>query len=72
MRDVIEYSNGEIAIIWKPEYCIHSGICCALLPNVYRVDKRPWIDPMAASSDEIIEQVSKCPSGALSYRVIDE
>lgn len=70
MVEVKEYSNGEIAIIWKPAYCIHSGICCALLPKVYDINKRPWINQMEATSDEIIAQVAQCPSGALSYRVL--
>lgn len=70
MKNVKEYSNGEIAIIWKPKCCNHSGICCKLLPKVYDIDRRPWIDPLGATSDQIIEQVSKCPTGALSYRIL--
>lgn len=72
MKESIEYPNGEIAIIWKPKLCIYSGICYSMLPKVYRPAERPWIHPMEASSDEIIQQVSQCPSGALSYRVLDE
>lgn len=63
-----EYSNGEVAIIWKPELCQHSGICVKTLPKVYRPKEKPWIKPHQASTEEIIDQVSKCPSGALSYR----
>ena len=28
---------------------------------------RPWIDPEGASTEEIVAQIEKCPSGALSY-----
>lgn len=63
-----EYSNGEITILWKPEKCIHSGICAKTLPKVYNPKERPWITPENATSKELIEQVGKCPSGALSIK----
>ena len=63
-----EYSNGEVTIVWKPEKCIHSGICVKTLPQVYNPKEKPWIKPENASSEEIIWQVSKCPSGALSIK----
>jgi predicted GNAT family acetyltransferase/uncharacterized Fe-S cluster protein YjdI len=63
-----EYSNREISILWKPELCIHAGICVKTLPNVYNPQERPWIKPENASSEELINQVAKCPSGALSIK----
>ncbi len=63
-----EYSNGEITIIWQPEKCIHSGICVKTLPKVYHPGERPWIKPEFASTQELIDQVAKCPSGALSIK----
>lgn len=62
-----EYSNGEITIIWQPELCIHSGICVNTLPLVYNPKDRPWIKIENATTDELIAQIDKCPSGALSY-----
>lgn len=63
-----EYSNGEITILWKPEKCIHSGICVKTLPEVYHPKERPWIKANNATTEELIKQVSKCPSGALSIK----
>ncbi|MDR1653506.1 MAG: (4Fe-4S)-binding protein [Prevotellaceae bacterium] len=60
------YSNGEITIVWQPGLCAHAGICVQTLPNVYDVNARPWIRPENATTQELIEQVSKCPSGALT------
>ena len=63
-----EYSNGEVTILWKPDKCIHSGICVKTLPEVYNPDERPWIKPNNATTEQIIDQVAKCPSGALSIK----
>lgn len=62
-----KYSNGEVTIVWKPESCIHSTLCWKGLKEVFNPAKRPWIEPNGASTERIIEQVRKCPSGALSY-----
>ncbi len=38
------------------------------MPNVYDPKARPWIRPENATTRELIEQVAKCPSGALSIQ----
>tara|TARA_R110000850_G_scaffold150497_1_gene273248 strand:+ start:161535 stop:161750 length:216 start_codon:yes stop_codon:yes gene_type:complete len=68
MEKVNEYSNGEITIFWKPELCTHAGICVKTLPEVYNPKERPWIKIENATSEALMNQVSKCPSGALSYK----
>lgn len=65
-----EYSNGEIIIVWQPKKCIHSGICVKTLPQVYNTKIRPWIKPENAATGELIDQVAKCPSGALSIKPV--
>jgi len=50
--------------------CIHSTICwkqATGLPEVFHPQTRPWITPEASTTAQIIDQVEKCPSGALSY-----
>ncbi|MGH2647740.1 MAG: (4Fe-4S)-binding protein [Ginsengibacter sp.] len=71
LRDVptkkkINYSNDEITIVWKSELCQHSQRCFTQLPEVFNPKIKKWIDPNGATSEKIIEQVKKCPSGALS------
>lgn len=61
------YSNGEITVVWKPGICIHSGKCVQGLGEVFNVHNRPWINIGGSSTDRIMQQVEKCPSGALSY-----
>jgi uncharacterized Fe-S cluster protein YjdI len=64
------YSNGEITVVWKPAACIHSTICwkeATGLPDVFNPREKPWIKIEGATSERIMEQVNKCPSGALSF-----
>ncbi len=62
-----EYSNGEVTVVWQPKLCIHSGICSRGLSEVFDPRRRPWIDTSQSHTDAIIEQIKKCPSGALSF-----
>ena len=62
------YTNGDITILWQPEKCIHSGVCVKTLPQVYNPKERPWIKPENATSETLISQVARCPSGALSIK----
>ena len=61
------YKNEDITIHWDQSKCIHAGVCVRTLPNVYNPKERPWIKVENASSEELKAQISKCPSGALSY-----
>ena len=63
------YSNGEVTIVWKNKLCIHCGNCARGLSEVFKPRESPWMQPENSSTEKIIEQVKKCPSGALSYFV---
>jgi uncharacterized Fe-S cluster protein YjdI len=67
-----KYTNGEVTVVWKPEICIHSAICFKGLPKVFDPRRTPWIETVKAATEQIIEQVKKCPSGALSYFINEE
>ncbi|HNP20945.1 MAG TPA: (4Fe-4S)-binding protein [Panacibacter sp.] len=64
-----KYSNEEITVVWQPNLCIHSTICWKGLRQVFDPAVKPWIKVQGATTQTIIEQVRKCPSGALSYFV---
>lgn len=65
-QTTFKYSNGEVTIVWQPQLCIHSGNCARGLPEVFKPREKPWIAPEGSTTEKIIEQVKKCPSGALS------
>lgn len=65
-----KYKNKDLTILWQPSLCIHSTKCWKGeegLLNVFNPGTRPWINPEGASTDAIIAQINKCPSGALSF-----
>ncbi|MDF1697354.1 MAG: (4Fe-4S)-binding protein [Saprospiraceae bacterium] len=66
-----KYKKENISIGWEAEKCIHAALCAKGLSNVFKPKDRPWIQPENASKQEIIDQVAKCPSGALSI-IYDE
>ncbi|WP_425391050.1 (4Fe-4S)-binding protein [Ekhidna sp.] len=67
-----EYESKELTVIWKPEKCIHSEICYKGLSDVFDPKARPWVNVDGADDQTIKQQVDKCPSGALSYRLKNE
>ena len=66
MGKKIEYTNGELTIIWQPELCQHAGICVKTLPGVYKPKERPWIQIENATTAEF-----NCPNQSMSVRRVD-
>ena len=69
MEDIIkEYSKDDVTVVWQPKKCIHSANCWRGLPKAFNPKEKPWITLDNVTSEEIMEQVLKCPSGALSIK----
>jgi uncharacterized Fe-S cluster protein YjdI len=64
-----EYKNDELTVRYDPKVCIHAGECVRGLPSVFDVSRKPWINVNGAPAATIIEQVTRRPSGALSYEL---
>jgi uncharacterized Fe-S cluster protein YjdI/CDGSH-type Zn-finger protein len=67
-----EYANDGIVVTWESAYCIHAAACLNGLPQVFDAWRRPWIDVDAASAEEIADVVTRCPTGALHFRRLDD
>ena len=63
------YETPGITVTFDPNVCIHSGVCVRGLPLVFDVKRKHWVRPELGSPDEVAAQVSRCPSGALQYRL---
>lgn len=61
-----EYSNDKITVRYDEKICIHAGKCVQGLPQVFDVNKTPWINVDGAEVETIKKTIAQCPSGALS------
>ena len=62
------YETPEVTVTFDPEVCRHTGVCVRGLPAVFDVKRKRWVQLEHATTDEIVAQVERCPSGALQYR----
>ncbi|MEQ8524140.1 CDGSH iron-sulfur domain-containing protein [Gracilimonas sp.] len=69
-KKVLSYSTDEIEVSWDKERCIHAEECVHGLPNVFDPKKKPWIQPEHTSTDDLIEVIERCPTGALHYELM--
>ena len=63
------YETDEIVVTFDPMLCKHTGVCLRGLPLVFDVRRKRWIQPEHAPASEVAAQVSRCPSGALQFRL---
>ena len=71
MSDSKKYEKDDLTVIWNKNLCIHSAKCVQGLGQVFKPEERPWIQVEHASKQEIMDQIDRCPSGALSYAMAD-
>ena len=67
----IKYKSDEISVSFAPDICIHAAECVKGLPSVFDTSKKPWVNVVGGTPDEIIDVIDRCPSGALKYELID-
>jgi uncharacterized Fe-S cluster protein YjdI len=66
MKDPVQrYSKDGLTVTFDPRVCTHSGVCVRGLYDVFDVSKRPWVNLAGAPAARVVEQVKRCPSGAL-------
>jgi uncharacterized Fe-S cluster protein YjdI len=63
-----EFSNKDITVCYEPCKCVHAEKCARELSEVFRLSIIPWINLDGTETKKIINQIKKCPSGALTYR----
>lgn len=65
---VKEYPKEDINVVWDESKCKHSANCVRGMSNVFNPKYRPWIQTENGTKKDIIAQVGKCPSGALTIK----
>lgn len=48
------YETESIKIFWRRDMCKHAAECVRGLPNVFDVNKKPWITPQNATPEDIM------------------
>ncbi|MDD4564874.1 MAG: (4Fe-4S)-binding protein [Eubacteriales bacterium] len=66
-----EYKTDDLIVYWYPSLCSHATKCLIMLPQVFDVDKRPWVNINAAGPVDIMRTIDACPSGALRYALTE-
>jgi len=61
------YSAPGITVTFDPNICSHSAACLSSLPAVFDVRRRHWVQPEAATVEDVVAAIERCPSGALKY-----
>lgn len=62
-----EFSNKDITVTYDPCICKLSGKCARELSEVFSNSIIPWINLDNTETKRIVQQIKKCPSGALKY-----
>ncbi|MDC7998185.1 (4Fe-4S)-binding protein [Gilvibacter sediminis] len=64
-----QYSSSDLTVTFEPKKCINAERCARELSSVFRTSVIPWIDLEGAPLQQIVKQVRRCPSGALSCSI---
>jgi len=59
------YPSQQGEVTWDAKRCIHAAECVKNLPEVFDVDRKPWIQPDNADAKTLMEIIQRCPTGAL-------
>jgi len=70
MKEPVQrYRKDGLMVTFDPRVCTHSAACVRGLYDVFDVSKRPWVNLDGAPAERVVEQVKRCPSGALQFTV---
>ena len=72
MKPINVYKNRDVSVSFDAKKCINSQLCAKGLSSVVRNSLLPWNDVDTAESKRILNQIRKCPSGALKAERINQ
>ena len=65
-KEVFTYDGRQADVSWHGALCIHVQECGRAKGELFVGGRKPWCQPDLASMDEVMDVVSRCPTGALS------
>jgi uncharacterized Fe-S cluster protein YjdI len=69
-KEIQNYKKDELGISYEPNTCTHSANCVNGFPEIFNIEKKPWVNLDAATKEKLSNAVKNCPSGAL--KLIDD
>ena len=66
-----KYCGKDIDVFFKKELCVHAQNCLHSHPDIFNVERRPWILPDAAEPEDVMRAVNSCRVAALHYILHD-
>jgi len=66
-----EYQGNGVTIKYDVKRCIHAEECIHALPDVFSQHQRPWVQPGETPTEELVNAVLGCPTGALQFERTD-
>lgn len=64
--EVFTYGGEAADVSWHGALCIHVQECGRAKGELFVGGRKPWCQPDLTSVDEVVEVISRCPTGALS------
>lgn len=71
MSELRRYRGPEAVVSYDASRCTHAKECVRALPAVFDPERRPWVEPSAASAARLKAAVMRCPTGALHMEAPD-
>ncbi|NJM67569.1 MAG: hypothetical protein HC851_18805 [Acaryochloris sp. RU_4_1] len=65
---IYNYPGKDIDVTWDQRLCIHIGECGRAKGELFVGGRNPWCQPNLVSSEEVVDVVGRCPTGALTYQ----
>lgn len=62
----IKYEGERADVMWNERLCIHVGECGRAQGDLFVGGRQPWCQPDLSSTDEVVEIIERCPTGALT------
>lgn len=62
-----EFSNEDIVVTYDACLCTLSRTCAKELSHVFSDTIIPWVNLDQGTTEAIVKQIKKCPSGALQF-----
>ena len=66
-----EYRTKELVVRWNSDLCIHTARCIRRAPDAFDSGRRPWIQLEGTPTEDVVDAVQLCPTGALTLRRLD-